>query len=74
MSDIFSPEATKAALDRLPANQGGIGIAVEGHDVGVQGAAQKSIGKGWSIAATGEWFKDKGYKAAAWLGWKGSGR
>ena len=69
----FSPDALKRALDRLPPEQGGIGVTVDNGDVGVQGAVQKSLGKGWSLSATGQWFKEKGYQAAAWVGWKGRG-
>jgi hypothetical protein len=68
----FSLENTKRAIDTLPPEQGEIGVVVQRDDVGVQGAVSKSIGKGWSVAATGSWFKEKGYQAAAWLGWKGT--
>jgi hypothetical protein len=72
MPDIFSPEALRKSVQDLPPEQGGIGVVVQRDDVGVQGAVSKSIGKGWSVAATGSWFKEKGYQAAAWLGWKGT--
>jgi hypothetical protein len=74
MADIFSNDATAAQLDKLkdlPPEQGGIGIAVENGDVGVQGAASKELGKGWRLTAAGSWFVTKGYAAAAWVGWKG---
>ncbi len=70
----FSKDATAAHVNRLPdlpPGQGGIGVVVVPGDVGVQGAVNKSIGKGWSVAASGAWMREKGYQAAAWLGWKG---
>jgi hypothetical protein len=72
MPDIFSPEALRKRVQDLPPEQGGIGVVVQPGDIGVQGAVSKQIGKGWSVAATGSWFKAKGYQAAAWLGWKGT--
>lgn len=68
----FSQDALKDAINALPPEQGGIGVVAHGKDVGVQGAVKKDIGKGWSVAAAGSWFKDTGYAAAAWLGWKSS--
>jgi hypothetical protein len=67
----FSPDALRKSVESLPPEQGGIGVAVQNGDVGVQGAVQKQLGKGWSVAATGQWFKEKGYAAAGWLSWKG---
>jgi hypothetical protein len=71
----FSSEALRNAIKDLPPDQGGIGVVVKpGGDVGVQGAVSTSIGKGWSLSATGQWLKDAGYSAAAWVGWKGSSK
>ena len=67
----FSPEGLRKTREGLPPEQGGIGVVVTPDDIGVQGSVNKTIGKGWSVAATGQWFKDAGYSAAAWLGWKG---
>lgn len=67
----FSPEALRKTITELPPEQGGISVVVKPGDIGVQGAVSKTIGKGWSVAATGQWFKETGYAAAAWLGWKG---
>ena len=76
MPNPFSQDATQRELDKLsnlPPEQGGIGIVVQGADVGVQGAVAKDLGKpgGWTLAASGQWFKQQGYAAAAWLGWRG---
>lgn len=70
--DIFSPEALRKTIQDLPPEQGGIGVVVKPGDVGVQGSVQKSLGKGWSVGAAGQWLKNAGYSAAAWVGWKGS--
>lgn len=73
MTSIFGPEATKAALDKLPENEGGLGVQATKDDVGVVGAVNKDLGKpgGWFVAGEGAWWRKAGYTAAAWLGWKG---
>jgi hypothetical protein len=70
----FSPEALRQSIQKAsaPPNSGGIGVAVEGTDVGIAGHVNKPLGKGWSVTATGQWFKDKGRSAALWLGWTGT--
>lgn len=76
MPDIFSPEATQRQLEQLgeqPPEQGGIGVVVNGKDVGVQGAVNKDVGKpgGWFVLAEGSWMRRAGGSVAGWLGWKG---
>jgi hypothetical protein len=68
----FSPEALRKSIESLPPEQGGIGAVADGSDVGIAGSVSKRIGKGWSLQATGQWMKDAGYRAAVWVGWKGS--
>lgn len=75
MSDpIFTPERLRQSIQKAspPTESGGIGIVTEGKDVGIAGSVNKGLGKGWSLTAAGSWFKDKGYQAAAWLGWRGT--
>lgn len=69
MPNPFSPENT---LKHLPTNQANVGIVAEGSDIGVTGSVQNDFGKpgGWSVAAAGEWFKDRGKRAAIWLNWQ----
>ena len=72
MSDRFSPEALRKTREGLPPEQGGIGVVVTPDDLGVQGSASKQIGKGWSVAATGQWMKQtKDRWVAGWLTWTG---
>lgn len=68
----FSPDALKQQVDKLPANQAQLGVAVEGTDVGIQGSVSTPLGKGWTVSAAGQWFKEKGYAAAAWFKWTGT--
>lgn len=72
--ELFSQEALRKTIQELPQEQGGIGVVVQPSDVGVVASVRKDVGKpgGWSVAATGQWFKEAGYKAAAWIGWTGS--
>ena len=70
MSKILSPDFTKKHIEALPANQGGIGLVADGSDIGVQGSVKKDLTSRWSLAASGEWFKDKGRRVAIWLNWQ----
>jgi hypothetical protein len=70
----FSQEALRHTLETLPPDQGGIGVVVKSGDVGIAGAVNKPLGKGWTIAATGQWMKQTGYAVGAWLGWTGSSK
>ena len=69
----FSQEALRKTVESLPSESGGIGVVVKPHDIGISGSVKTDVGRpgGWTLAATGEWFKQSGYKAAAWLGWTG---
>lgn len=70
----FSPESIRKAAHDQPLEQAGIGIVAEPGDVGIVAQVNKDLGKpgGWTFAATGHWWKQKGYQAAAWLGWTGT--
>ena len=77
MSDIFGPEATKKHVKRLPdlpKEEVGIGLtATTSGDIGVEGHANKDIGKpgGWFVLAEGSWMRRAGGTVTGWLGWKG---
>ncbi len=74
MSDpIFSQEKLRKTIQDLPPEQGGVGVVLQNGEVGVTGAVKTDVGKpgGWTLAATGQWIKSEGYRAAAWLGWTG---
>jgi hypothetical protein len=71
---IFSSTATQAQLDKLqdlPKEQGGIGVIAANGDVGVEGAVNKQLPKGWFVEGEGSWMTRSGYRLAAWLGWNG---
>jgi hypothetical protein len=79
MSDIFSPANTaKAVHDAiekpdLPAEEVGIGFkATTSGDIGIQGHANKDVGKpgGWFFLAEGSWMRRAGGTVTGWLGWK----
>jgi hypothetical protein len=74
VSEIFTKDALDAQLRKLPdlpAEQGGIGVVAKDGDVGVEGAVNKQLGKGWFVEGEGSWMKRAGWSAAGWLGWKG---
>jgi hypothetical protein len=62
-----------AKIDTLPENEVTIGVVSENGDVGAQVEGQKDIGKpgGWTVAASAQWLKKTGYKAAALVRWRG---
>lgn len=61
-----------AKIEKLPTNEAQIGLVAEHGDVGAQGSVSVDVGKpgGWSVAAAGQWLKQKGYTVAALVGWK----
>ena len=77
MSDIFSPEALGAQLQRvkdLPPEQVEVGgVATSAGDVGVQGSASADIGKpgGWTFGAEGSWMRRAGGSIAGLFRWTG---
>lgn len=76
---IFSPDATKAQIEKLselPAEEGGIGVqATSGGDVGIVGSVHKDLGKpgGWFVLGEGSWMRKAGGKVIGRLRWKGNG-
>lgn len=85
MSDILltappDPESDTPLADaiararELPANEGQIGAVVRPGDVGVRGAVKMTFGEAWSAGLTGQWMKQKGWEAAAFVGWRAGGR
>jgi hypothetical protein len=75
MPDIFSKDALDAQLRKLPdlpPEEGGVGVVAQNGDVGVEGAVNKSLGKGWFVEGEGSWMRRAGWSVAGWLGWKRS--
>jgi hypothetical protein len=69
----MSDTPLKDALDKLPTQQIDIGIVATPDDIGATAQVNKDFGKpgGWSWLATAEWWKNKGWQAAAWFRWTG---
>lgn len=72
MADL-SPEGLRKSRENLPPEQGGIGVVVSpSGGIGAQGSVSKEIGNGWSVAAAGQWMKEKKDRwVAGWLTWTG---
>lgn len=65
-------------LENIPSETLQAGVVAEGgtskpSDVGIAIEGAKDLGKpgGWQGAASAQWWKEKGWSLAAWLGWKG---
>lgn len=76
MADKDKPSFGDAIRDveNLPTNEAEIGVVATADDVGVQGRVSKTFGEAWRAGATGQWFRDKGWQVAAFLGWRGGSR
>lgn len=71
MSDKPTPfaDAIEQAKN-LPANEGRIGVVARNGDVGAAGEVNLTFGQAWTVGATGEWMKQKGWQAAAYVGFR----
>lgn len=76
MSSPFSDQAISDAVKKLPdlpAEQVNLGIVADQGDIGVELEGSKTLGHGVFVEGEAGWWKTKGYKVAAWIGWKGKG-
>lgn len=76
MSDLHPQSKTPITdalhrLDDLPSREAEIGVVKTADDAGVVGRVSTPLGKGWSVAAAGQWMRDTGYAVAGLLKWKG---
>lgn len=69
MTDIFSPDALKEELDKLPKNEVRAGVEASNGDVGAGAEISKDFGKA-SIEAEASWMVKAGYRVAAFFGYK----
>lgn len=73
-NDIFSDEALKSAVKKLPdlpPEQVNVGVVAKDGDIGVEVEGNKQLGNGFFVEGDASWWKTKGYQVAGWFGWKG---
>lgn len=58
-------------LPALPADAVNVGMVAKDGDIGVEQTANKTWKNGVFVEDDVSWWQTAGWKAAAWIGWKG---